>query len=114
MPKWFVVVRKDTGEAVSYGSVVADQEILEARGLEAIELGDESPDLGKVRWDPKTRQHVPLVQIDRVEEFLNDPDVSAALGGPGARSPVRALFADKLAALLGPERYRVDTDVEPR
>lgn len=57
---WFVVVRAETGKAVSIGTVVADPL---PDGLEAIALSEADGELlrtGAGRWDDATRSVVPL------------------------------------------------------
>lgn len=52
--QWYAVIRKDTGEAVSFGTEVADPL---PNGFIAVEI-DHQPGEGE-RWDPKERAVVP-------------------------------------------------------
>jgi hypothetical protein len=53
----------NTGELFSFGTVVADDAILTARGLEAVDLAGQ-PDFAVETWDPKSRVMVPLAGED--------------------------------------------------
>lgn len=71
--KWFAVVDRVTGEAVSFGTVLADP--LPSH-LEAIEVAQQ-PD-GSVMWDARTRALVARPPRKTASERLKeDPQVAA-------------------------------------
>lgn len=70
MPKWFAVIDKATGRLESVGSVVAPRDALEARGLEAHEIGDEAPSFERDDWEPKERRFKARPKRNSAEDFL--------------------------------------------
>lgn len=55
---WFAIVEKKTGRLVSTGTVIAEKEILAARGFQAIEL---KGDPARCEWNEETRSFNPEV-----------------------------------------------------
>lgn len=55
--RWYAVVNRETGEAVSFGTVLANPMPVH---LEAVPIGDRRPDFTKQQWDPATRALVDL------------------------------------------------------
>lgn len=76
--RWFAIVDRATGEAVSFGTVIADE--LPAH-LEAIEIPAQPSKRALTRWDAATKGIVnmpaPPPRPDVVTELLADPVVSA-------------------------------------
>lgn len=114
--RWFAVVRRDTGQAESFGTRVADGAVLNQKGLDVVDLGDHEdpgPDQQTQRWDPATRRFVARVVKDRLEDLQTSdhPDAVAfrqawASLGAGQRTGLRT----GLLWLLGPFRYRQDDE----
>lgn len=99
--QWFAVVDRASGEAVSFGTVVADP--LPAH-LEAVPIASQPSKRAGTRWDAASKSvtAIPMVAApppDRVGELLDDPVVAAVLtklsGGE------RAALAEKLRARFG-------------
>lgn len=55
--QWYAVIDKKTGEAVSFGTEIASEDILKEKGLISIPI-DHQPGEGE-KWDPKERAVVP-------------------------------------------------------
>lgn len=76
--QWFAIVDRTTGDAVSFGTVIAEE--LPAH-LEAIAIPAQPSRRALTRWDPATKSIVeippPPARPDVVTELLADPVVAA-------------------------------------
>ena len=94
---WYAVVDKQTGEAVSFGTVLADE--LPAH-LEAIEIAAQPSKGDGTRWDSATRRIVDIPTppvVDKVGLVLADPVVAAITAKLTAGE--RAALEEKLRRL---------------
>lgn len=103
---WYAVVEKATGRLESVGTVVASPL---PSSLEALQLAGE-PDASQV-WDQASRSFKPrpaVVMVDR----LTDLDADPALSTVWSRLTVaqKAALRDRLGLLLGPRRYRQQSE----
>lgn len=81
MTQWFAVCDRATGEAVSFGTVVAD--VLPDH-LVVVPIAAQPSKSSATRWDAPSRSVVvipqtPVAQRDRAAELMDDPIVSAIL-----------------------------------
>jgi hypothetical protein len=113
MAKWFAVVEKATGRAVSFGTVVAAAEELERRGLEVVDVG-EHPDSSKggidfaaQYWDAKDRRLKAVELLDRLQDILTaDEFADVRTGWQSLSAAQKKAAADVIVKLLGRMRYR--------
>ena len=94
---WYAVVDKQTGEAVSFGTVLADEL---PEHLEAIEIASQPSKRDGTRWDAATRKLVEIPAppvVDRVGLLLADPVVTAITAK--LTSGERAALEEKLRRL---------------
>ena len=81
---WFAIVVEDPdkynrepgdhfqkGDVVSWGTTVADANTLKARGLSAVEVGGEQPDLERQEWDRERRELVNRPPQAKAEDPLS-------------------------------------------
>ena len=98
--KWYAVFDRATGEAVSFGTELADP--LPAH-LEAVEIAGQPGRKAGTRWDAATRGIVALPASppppDRVAELLADETVVAITAKLTAGE--RAALAEKLRGKFG-------------
>lgn len=74
MTQWFALVNEETGEALSFASVIADEL---PDGVLTVEI-DHQPEIGE-RWNPETRAVEVAPGAPDVDEFYRG--VYVALGG---------------------------------
>ncbi|RTL22686.1 MAG: hypothetical protein EKK55_14305 [Rhodocyclaceae bacterium] len=99
--QWFAVVDRASGEAVSFGTVVADP--LPAH-LEAVPIASQPSKRAGTRWDAASKSvaTIPVVEVpsrDVVGELLADPVVSAIT--EKLSKAESAALAEKLRAKFG-------------
>lgn len=96
--QWFAVVDRETGVAVSFGTVLGDL----AANLEAVPIADQPAERAGTRWDPATKSVVSIPAPparDVVGELLADP-VVAAITEKLSKAETAA-FTEKLRAKFG-------------
>lgn len=95
--KWYAVVDKTTGAAVSFGTVLADPL---PDHLEAIEIPEQPSKKKGTKWDSETRTIVSIPSVpprDKVGEFLADSTVQAIISKLSQGE--RAALTEKLRTL---------------
>lgn len=107
---WFAIVNDTDGELVSVGDVVADDATLAAAGYVKVALvGNPGSDL----WDAVTRTFSPRppppALVDRIEEIVNDIDLSGILNTTPRKNVARTVLAKYLP---GGVRFHPPGDLE--
>jgi hypothetical protein len=118
MPRWSAVVKRETGEPVSFCTAgkEAPTAVLEAKGLEVVDLGEHpegGPDQRTQRWDPATRRFVARVVKDRLEDLQTSEDpvyVAFRQAWASLNATQRTAIRAALVKLLGPLRQRQDDE----
>jgi hypothetical protein len=116
MARWFAVVDRVTGAAVSFGTRVAPAADLEVKGLEVVDLGEHGPggpDQRAQRWDAATRRFVARVLKDRLEDLQTSEDpvyVAFRQAWAALNASQRTAIRAALVKLLGPLRERLDDE----
>ena len=107
---WYGVHKAD-GELVSIGSVVAPDNVLAAKGLFKVPLGEVAPDQRTHRWDAGTRQFVLRVVKDRLDDLVTaDQFAELRTVWQGMSAAQKLAVRNALITLLGPARYRQDDE----
>lgn len=64
MPKWYIVIRADSGEAYSIGTEIADPMPAEFVALPLSDADADSLNYGRARWDAVTQSVVMRPESD--------------------------------------------------
>lgn len=98
---WYILFDNTTGRLESIATVIAENRVLQAKGLTKRELS-RPPDLDTEVWDEKTKDFVPRVieqPRDLIDIILNDPQF------PNVDNTVKEQMRQVGTRILGNRRF---------